>query len=146
MGILIVERPKYSDLFEILTLRFLTVSIDLPAIIPVFWYIFVFPMRLTANINSQEKKTFLFHFSYSFIEGIITGVLVLNEFVFLKSMQGSPYQVALLFKFSMVVLLAAIFINEGLPQDQQQEENDPVYRSYYPSSSSCFVVFPSKYR
>jgi hypothetical protein len=70
-------------------------------------------MRLPANINSQEKKTFLFHFSYSFIEGIITGVLVLNEFVFLKSMQGSPYQVALLFKFSMVVLLAAIFVNEG---------------------------------
>jgi Na+/melibiose symporter-like transporter len=71
-------------------------------------------MRLTANINRQEKRTFMYHFSYSFIEGIISGVLVLNEFVFLKSMQGSPYQVAILFKFSMVVLLAAVFVNEGL--------------------------------
>ena len=71
-------------------------------------------MILTGNINKRERTTFLFHFSYSLIEGIISGVLVLNEFVFLKSLQGSPYQVGLLFKFSMVVLLAAIFINEGL--------------------------------
>jgi hypothetical protein len=39
---------------------------------------------------------------------------VLNEFVFLKSLGGTPYLVGMLFQFSMVVLLAAIFINEIL--------------------------------
>ncbi|MFO8067232.1 MAG: hypothetical protein R6U11_06590, partial [Bacteroidales bacterium] len=66
------------------------------------------------SITRQEKTTFFFHFTYSLIEGIISGILVLNEFVFLKSLQGSPYQVGVLFQFSMVVLLAAIFINEML--------------------------------
>jgi Na+/melibiose symporter-like transporter len=71
-------------------------------------------MNFLRNISRQERTTFLFHFIYSLIEGIISGILVLNEFVFLKSLQGSPYQVGMLFQFSMVVLLAAIFINEIL--------------------------------
>lgn len=69
-------------------------------------------MRFPKDISKTERTTFLFHFIYSFLEGIISGILVLNEFVFLKSLQGSPYQVGVLFQFSMVVLLAAIFINE----------------------------------
>jgi MFS family permease len=71
-------------------------------------------MNLFTNISRHERRTFLFHFIYSLLEGIISGILVLNEFVFLKSLNGSPYQVGLLFQFSMVVLLAAIFINEIL--------------------------------
>lgn len=71
-------------------------------------------MNFLKSITRQEKTTFFFHFTYSLIEGIISGILVLNEFVFLKSLQGSPYQVGVLFQFSMVVLLAAIFINEML--------------------------------
>ena len=69
-------------------------------------------MNLTGKISKQERITFILHFIYSSIEGFISGILVLNEFVFLKSLQGSPYQVGMLFQFSMVVLLAAIFINE----------------------------------
>jgi len=71
-------------------------------------------MVFLKNISSNERRAFLFHFIYSLIEGIISGILVLNEFVFLKSLNGSPYQVGLLFQFSMVVLLFAIFINEVL--------------------------------
>ncbi len=71
-------------------------------------------MNFLKNIRRPEKTTFLFHFIYSLIEGIISGILVLNEFVFLKSLKGTPYQVGVLFQFSMVVLLAAIFINEIL--------------------------------
>lgn len=66
------------------------------------------------NTNKNERTTFRFHFAYALIEGIIGGILVLNEFVFLKSLHGSPYQVGMLFQFSMVVLLVAIFINEVL--------------------------------
>ncbi|TVR70826.1 MAG: hypothetical protein EA408_10570 [Marinilabiliales bacterium] len=45
---------------------------------------------------------------------MISGILVLNEFVFLKSLHGSPYQVSMLFQFSMVVLIVSVFINEIL--------------------------------
>jgi MFS family permease len=71
-------------------------------------------MILLKNTGHQERRTFIFHFIYSLLEGIISGILVLNEFVFLKSLEGSPYQVGLLFQFSMVVLLFSIFINEIL--------------------------------
>ncbi len=74
--------------------------------------IFDISMNFLKNIHRDERTTFLFHFTYSFLEGIISGILVLNGFVFLKSLQGSPYQVGILFQFSMVVLIAAIFINE----------------------------------
>ena len=71
-------------------------------------------MSFLKTISRPERRTFQFHFTYSLIEGIISGILVLNEFVFLKSLQGSPYQVGVLFQFSMVVLIVAIFINEAL--------------------------------
>ena len=76
--------------------------------------IFASCMKFINNISRPERRTFLFHFTYSLLEGIISGILVLNEFVFLKSLQGSPYQVGILFKFSMAVLIVAIFINEAL--------------------------------
>ena len=71
-------------------------------------------MGFPTYTSGQERRTFLFHFVYSLIEGIISGILVLNEFVFLKSLHGTPYLVGMLFQFSMVVLIAAIFINEIL--------------------------------
>ncbi len=48
------------------------------------------------------------------IEGIVLGVLALNEFVFIKSINGSNYQLGLLFQFSMIVFLFLILINEFL--------------------------------
>ncbi|MBT5426947.1 MAG: hypothetical protein HOK84_12180, partial [Bacteroidetes bacterium] len=52
----------------------------------------------------DERRTFLIHFTYSFIEGIIMGVLVLNEFVLIKSLKGTDYQIGLLFQFSVVLM------------------------------------------
>jgi hypothetical protein len=46
------------------------------------------------------------------IEGLVLGVLALNEFVFIKSINGSNYQLGLLFQFSMIVFLFLIVINE----------------------------------
>lgn len=48
------------------------------------------------------------------IEGVVLGVLALNEFVFIKSINGSNYQLGLLFQFSMIVFLFLILINEFL--------------------------------
>ncbi|RLD57779.1 MAG: hypothetical protein DRJ05_09135 [Bacteroidetes bacterium] len=60
----------------------------------------------------NERRTFHLHFAYSLIEGVILGVLALNEFVFIKSLHGSNYQLGFLFQFSMVVFVFLVFINE----------------------------------
>ena len=62
--------------------------------------------------SKPEIRTFKFHLVYSLLEGIILGVLALNEFVFIKSLHGSNYQLGLLFQFTMVVFIFLIFINE----------------------------------
>lgn len=70
--------------------------------------------RFYKNLSSVEKNTFFLHLLYSLIEGIVLGVVVLNEFVFVKSMKGSGYNLSLLFQFSVLALLFSIFLNEFL--------------------------------
>jgi len=64
------------------------------------------------NLDSKEIKTFRLHLSYSIIEGIIVGILVLNQFVFIKSLNGSSYLLGLLFQFSVIAFIFLIFFNE----------------------------------
>jgi MFS family permease len=69
-------------------------------------------MKLNINLNSNEKKTFRLHLTHSIIEGIILGILVLNQFVFIKSLNGSSYLLGILFQFSVVAFVFLIFFNE----------------------------------
>lgn len=66
------------------------------------------------NISLADKHTLKIHLTYSIIEGIIKGILVLNEFIFIKSLLGSNYQLSFLFQFSVVVLSVSIVFNELL--------------------------------
>ena len=68
--------------------------------------------KTVKSLNMNERRTFHLHFAYSLIEGVILGVLALNEFVFIKSLHGSNYQLGFLFQFSMVVFVFLVFINE----------------------------------
>lgn len=70
-------------------------------------------LKLTnLNLNPLERRTFKLFTIYTLIEGVILGVLALNEFVFLKSLFGSNYQLGFLFQFSTVVFVFLIFMNE----------------------------------
>ncbi len=69
-----------------------------------------------SGLSRDEKKTFALHFSYSFIEGILAGLIALNEFVFVKSLLGSGYQVSVLFQFSTLVFLVLVFFSAFLRQ------------------------------
>jgi len=69
---------------------------------------------LRLDICCDERRTFRFHLAYAIIEGVIMGVLALNEFVFIKSLHGSNYQLGMLFQFSMLVFILLIFVNEFL--------------------------------
>ena len=67
-----------------------------------------------SGLAPGEKKTFALHFSYSIIEGILAGIIALNEFVFVKSLLGSSYQVSVLFQFATLVFLLLVFFNTFL--------------------------------
>lgn len=69
-------------------------------------------MSIFKELNAQEAKTFRLHLFYSAIDGIASGALILNEFIFIKSLKGSNVQLAFLFQFSMVVFLFAMVANE----------------------------------
>lgn len=71
-------------------------------------------MRIFRNLEPQEIKTLKLHLFYSSIEGVAAGALILNEFIFIKSLKGSNVQLAFLFQFSMVVFLFAMVANEIL--------------------------------
>jgi MFS family permease len=62
--------------------------------------------------DKLEKQVFWIHLAYQLLEGLIRGVLLLNEFVFLKSMGGDDWQIGLLFQFSTVVLVFSLLIDE----------------------------------
>ncbi len=66
-------------------------------------------LSLIRQLNPEEKKAFRLHMIYSAIDGIIMGVIALNEYVFIHSLRGSNYQLAFLFQFS-VVLFTFLFI------------------------------------
>ncbi|MFO8130446.1 MAG: MFS transporter [Bacteroidales bacterium] len=63
------------------------------------------------KLNEKEWRTFGLHSLYFSIEGIVLGVLALNEYVFIRSMDGSNYQLAFLFQFSMIVFTFLFFFN-----------------------------------
>ncbi len=69
-------------------------------------------MSIFKHLNSDEARTFRLHLFYSSIDGIASGALILNEFIFIKSLKGSNVQLAFLFQFSMVVFLFAMVANE----------------------------------
>ncbi|MGQ1783575.1 MULTISPECIES: MFS transporter [unclassified Saccharicrinis] len=69
-------------------------------------------MQILQKLNSTERTTFKLHLFYSSIDGVARGALILNEFIFIKSLKGSNVQLAFLFQFSMVVFLFAMLANE----------------------------------
>lgn len=67
-----------------------------------------------SKLNKEERYTFRRHLSFAILEGIMLGVLALNEFVFLRSLNGSHFHMGFLFQFKMMVFLFLIFLNEFL--------------------------------
>jgi len=74
------------------------------------------------DLNPLEKQTFKLHTIYMLMEGVILGVLALNEFVFLKSLHGSNYQLGFLFQFSAAVFVFLIFLNEFIKRIKNRKK------------------------
>ena len=74
------------------------------------------------NINPDEKSVFGLHMLFSLIQGVITGAFALNEFVFIRDLLGTNYQMSMLFQFSALVFLASVFVNEFLRRIQNKKK------------------------
>lgn len=77
-----------------------------------FWALNSFVKEILKNLTAEEKRTFLFHLAYSVIEGVILGILALNEYVLIKSLNGSEMQIGVLFQFGSVLLIFSVLLNE----------------------------------
>lgn len=71
-------------------------------------------MSILHQLTSNEQKTFKLHLFYSLIDGIAAGALILNQFIFIKSIKGTNVELAFLFQFSMVIFLFSMLANEIL--------------------------------
>lgn len=66
------------------------------------------------DLGITEKRIFKRHLLYSIIEGVLAGIVVLNEFVFVKSLKGTEMQLAVLFQASVIVFVFSVVIHELL--------------------------------
>lgn len=64
------------------------------------------------QLTDNEKHTFRLHLMYSIVEGMMAGAIVLNEFIFIKALLGSSYQLGALFQTSVIVLIFSVLFNE----------------------------------
>lgn len=86
---------------------------------PLAGFIYFWPFNYSVkdilrNLTREERKTFGYHLAYSVIEGVILGLLALNEFVLIKSLKGTEIQIGILFQFGSVLLIFSILFNEWI--------------------------------
>ncbi len=66
------------------------------------------------SLASNEQHTFKLHLGFMLTDGFVQGVLLLNEFVFLRSLRGSSFQLSFLFQFSVIAFIFLILISEWM--------------------------------
>jgi hypothetical protein len=73
------------------------------------------------DLEQRERKAFRLHLGYSAIDGMMRGALIMNEFVFIKSLKGSSYQLGMLFQFTVIVLIFSVIFNELLRRSSNKK-------------------------
>ncbi len=64
------------------------------------------------ELTLREKRTFGIHTAHMILEGIIDGALLLSEFILIKSLLGSNFQISYLFQFAVIPMVFSVVINE----------------------------------
>jgi hypothetical protein len=72
-------------------------------------------------LERNEQHTFKLHIGFTVTDGLVAGVLTLNEFVFLRSLNGSSYQLSFLFQFSVIAFIFLIFISEWMKRVKNKQ-------------------------
>lgn len=95
------------------------------------------------KLESNEKKTFTLHLVYSIIEGLVVGVTLLNEFVFLRSLEGTDFLVGLLFFVTMSVFMSLILLNELMRRVQNKKKLIRFTAIFSRLPLLLFIFFPA---
>jgi MFS family permease len=69
-------------------------------------------MKFFSDLVHSEKLSFRLHLFYSIFEGVLAGGILLNEFIFLKSLHGSEFQLSALFSIGIAVYILLVLFNE----------------------------------
>ncbi len=77
-------------------------------------------LKIFQYLNNKEKRTFYLHAVFSIIDGMIRAALWLNEYVFVKSLNGTSYQLSFLFQSSVIVLLLSVLFNELIARTKRK--------------------------
>lgn len=77
---------------------------------------------LKMKIPDDAKQSFRYHLIYSIIDGFILGLFALNEFILIKSLKGSNYQIAFLFQAMVLVLLFSVIFGEILTRVRKKKK------------------------
>lgn len=78
--------------------------------------------KVLRYLKPTEKKTFSLHLVFSIIDGMIRAALLLNEYVFIKSLNGTSYQLSFLFQSGVIVMLLSVFFNELIYRTQRKRK------------------------
>ncbi|MBI9034363.1 MAG: MFS transporter [Bacteroidales bacterium] len=97
------------------------------------------------ELNKHERRTFWIHMMYSLIEGVIVGALALNEFVLIKSLKGSDYQIGFLAQFSVLVLLFSVVFNEFIKRIHDKRKMLRIMALVTRLPLLAFLFFPSDF-
>ncbi len=81
----------------------------------------IFSIKLS-NLSLREKRTFGLHTAHMVLEGIIDGALLLNEFILIKSLLGSNYQISYLFQFTVIPMVFSLIINEFIKRTKNKKK------------------------
>ncbi len=102
----------------------------------------MFEKRL--KISAPERRTFFLHMVYSVIDGLILGLFALNEFILIKGLHGTNYQIGFLFQFTVIVLLLSIIINEFFKRIRRKKHLIRYVGIITRLPLVLFALFPSK--
>lgn len=92
------------------------------------------------------------HILFSIIQGIVMGVFALNEFVFIKDMMGTKFQLSMLLQMSVILMLFSVFVNEFLRRIQDKKKmlrwaaaitHFPLLGiAFFPTDLNSYLQFP----
>lgn len=63
-------------------------------------------------LNLREKYSFRYFVAYSILEGVLDGAFLINTYVFVKTLNGTSWQLSILFQVMVGLYLFSIVINE----------------------------------
>ena len=104
------------------------------------------------HITDKEFGAFRLHILFSLIQGVIAGVFALNEFVFIKDMMGTKFQLSILLQLSVILMLFSVFVNEFLRRIRNKKKmliwaaivtHFPLLGiALFPDNAQAYVDFP----